>query len=126
MSLRTPLGEVRGLGSAKEGTHHWWHQRLTAIALIPLCVWFVISLIVFTGAGHAEVTAWMARPVTTGLLLLLIGATFYHLKLGLQVVIEDYVHTEWRKITALIAMAFGCIALGLASAIAVILVMVGT
>ena len=125
MSLRTPLGEARGLGSAKEGTHHWWHERLTAIALIPLGVWFVISLIVFTGASHAEVIDWMGRPVNAGLLLLLIGATFYHLKLGLQAVIEDYVNTEWRKVTALIAMTFGCIALGLASAIAVIVVMVG-
>ena len=89
MSLRTPLSEVRGLGSAKEGTHHWWHQRLTALALIPLGIWFVISLIVFTGASHAEVAAWMGHPVNAGLLLLLIATTFYHLKLGLQVVIED-------------------------------------
>ncbi len=126
MSLRTPLGEARGLGSAKEGTHHWWHQRLTAIALIPLGVWFVISLIVFTGAGHAEVIDWMGRPVNAGLLLLLIGATFYHMKLGLQVVIEDYVHTEWRKLTTLVVASFGCIAVGLAAAIAVILVMVSS
>jgi succinate dehydrogenase / fumarate reductase membrane anchor subunit len=124
VSLRTPLGEVRGLGSAKEGTHHWWHQRLTAIALIPLGIWFVISLIVFTGASHAEVAGWMAKPLNAGLLLLLIGATFYHLKLGVQVVIEDYVSTEWQKLTAIIVVTFGCIALALASAIAVILVMV--
>ena len=125
MSLRTPLGEVRGLGSAKEGTHHWWHQRLTALALIPLGVWFVISLIVFTGASHAEVTYWMAHPINSGLLLLLIATTFYHLKLGLQVVIEDYLTTEWQKLTTIVVMTFGCIALGLGSAIAVVLVMVG-
>ena len=125
MSLRTPLGEVRGLGSAKEGTHHWWHQRLTALALIPLGGWFVISLIVFTGASHVEVTHWMAHPVNAGLLLLVIATTFYHLKLGLQVVIEDYLTTEWQKLTAIVVMTFGCIGLGLASALAVVLVMVG-
>ena len=94
MSLRTPLGRVRGLGSAKEGTAHWWAQRLTAIALVPLVLWFAVSLIVLAGADHATVAAWLRDPVAAVLMLLLILAGFHHAQLGMQVVIEDYVHSE--------------------------------
>lgn len=92
MSLRTPLARVRHLGSAKDGTHHWWLQRVTAIALVPLALWFVASVVSLAGAGHAEVAAWAGGPLTATLLVLLLVATFYHAVLGLQVVIEDYVH----------------------------------
>ncbi len=120
MSLRTPLGRARGLGSAKEGTQHWWHQRLTALALLPLALWFVISLIVLADATYEEVVDWLSSPVVAGLMLLLIFATFYHLKLGLQAVIEDYVHKEWRKVASLVAVTFGTVVLGLACALSVL------
>ncbi|MBM3509737.1 MAG: succinate dehydrogenase, hydrophobic membrane anchor protein [Alphaproteobacteria bacterium] len=125
MSMQSPLGRVRGLGSAKNGTHHWWHQRLTALALIPLTLWFAISIVAMTGASHSAMLDWMNSPIVAGLMVLLLAAGFYHLKLGMQVVIEDYVHVEWQKITALIIVQFGCWALGLASIMAVVWVWTG-
>ena len=125
MSLRTPLGRVRGLGSAKEGTQHWWHQRVTALALVLLSGWFVISLILMTGASYEEVRALIVHPVVTGLLLLTIGFTFYHLKLGLQVVIEDYVHSEMIKVGSLMLMSATCLVVGVASALSVLFVAFG-
>ncbi len=100
--LRSPLSRVRGLGSAKEGTHHWWAQRLTALALIPLVIWFVVSIVCLSGSDYVAVRAWVASPVSMVLLVLTIGFTFYHGQLGLQVVIEDYVHSEWQKLALLI------------------------
>ncbi len=92
MSRRSALGQVRGLGSAKDGTGHWWSQRLTALALVPLSLWFMISLVAMAGADHATIVTWIASPIVAGLLILLVTATFFHAYLGLQVVIEDYVH----------------------------------
>ena len=94
MTLQTPLAKVRHLGAAKEGANHWWWQRLTAILLVPLSLWFVGSLwsIVVGGADRDALVDWLSGPVAAVLMLLFLGATFYHLKLGLQVVIEDYVH----------------------------------
>lgn len=113
MSLRSDLGRVRGLGSAKDGVSHWWHQRLSAIALIPLSLWFVVTLLGKFQAGHAAVVAWIGSPFVTVLLLALVVATFYHAKLGLQVVIEDYFHTKLNKfgllITMKLAVAFGAL-----------------
>jgi succinate dehydrogenase / fumarate reductase membrane anchor subunit len=100
--LRSPLNRVRGLGSARDGTHHWWIQRLTALALVPLVVWFVVSIVSLTGADYTAVRAWVASPVSMVLLVLTIGLTFLHGQLGLQVVIEDYIHVEWHKLTLLI------------------------
>ncbi len=119
MGFRTPLGRARGLGSARQGTGHWWAQRLTAIALAPLCLWFVAGIIGLVGAGHGAAVAWIASPVNAVLLVLLILAVFHHGQLGLQVVIEDYVHTEWRKITLIIAVKFGALILGLTAVFAV-------
>ena len=98
MSIRTPLGRARGLGSAKTGTDHWWMQRVTALALIPLVIWFVVSMIIVTGADHETALAFIGSPINAVLLTLLIIATFYHGQLGLQVVIEDYVHGEFTKV----------------------------
>jgi succinate dehydrogenase / fumarate reductase, membrane anchor subunit len=113
MSLRSPLGRVRGLGSAKSGVQHWWHQRLSAVALIPLSTWFVIALLGRLDASHAEVVAWIGSPLVTVLLIALIAAVFEHARLGLQVVIEDYVHGEFAKIALLVLMklafAFGAL-----------------
>ena len=100
MSLRSPLGKVRGLGSAKEGVAHWWAQRMTAVALVPLLIWFVASVCAMTGAGYDAVHDWIATPMVSIMLVLLTLAVFHHAQLGLQVVIEDYVHTEWLKIAS--------------------------
>ncbi|MCU0987807.1 MAG: succinate dehydrogenase, hydrophobic membrane anchor protein [Acetobacteraceae bacterium] len=102
-TLRSGLGRVRGLGSAKEGVNHWWSQRITAVALVPLTLWFVASVVLLAGADHATVSAWIARPFNTVLLLCLLGSTFWHASLGLQVVIEDYIHNERAKLAALLA-----------------------
>ena len=94
-SLRSPLGRAIGLGSAKHGADHWWAQRVSAVALILLGLWFAASLIAHAGADHGAVVAWLRNPITAILMLLLVATTFYHAALGLQVVIEDYVHSEW-------------------------------
>jgi succinate dehydrogenase / fumarate reductase membrane anchor subunit len=120
MSMRTPLGRVRGLGSAKEGVHHWWIQRLTAVALIPLLIWFVASLVQMAGADYAHVVAWIARTPVAVLLTLLFVAGIWHLALGLQVVIEDYVHGEPCRIVTLVLVKFGCFALAAAAVFSVL------
>lgn len=120
MNMRTPISRVRGLGSAKEGTHHWWMQRITAIALIPLGIWFVVSMIRLAGADHAAAAAWLASPLTAVLMLLLIVATFHHLQLGIQVVIEDYIHGEAVKMACLISLKLASFALGTAAVFAVL------
>ena len=112
MSYRTPLGRVRGLGSAKDGTHHWWVQRLTAIALVPLVIWFVISVLTMVGSDRATLVAWLGNPVTAALMVMLILAVFHHAQLGLQVVIEDYVHSESWKIGLIIFVKFAALLLG--------------
>ncbi|MDX1606400.1 MAG: succinate dehydrogenase, hydrophobic membrane anchor protein, partial [Candidatus Competibacterales bacterium] len=117
MSLRTPLARARGLGSAKEGVQHWWAQRVTAVALVPLTLWFVVSLLSIADADHATVVAWIGAPLNSALLVLLLVAVFYHAVLGLQVVIEDYIHSEGRKFAVLLAVKF---ALALLAAIAVL------
>lgn len=125
MKLRTPLARVRGLGSAKEGTQHWWHQRLTAIALVPLTLWFISSLLCMTAMDYATVTAWMQSPVVAILLLLFIVSLFYHAQLGMQVVIEDYVATESLKLASVIGLNFVMLVAGLAAAFAVLKVSLG-
>jgi succinate dehydrogenase / fumarate reductase membrane anchor subunit len=119
-TLRSPLGRVRGLGAAKEGVHHWWAQRVTAVALVPLTLWFVASLLVLAGASHGEVALWAARPHNAVLLLALIGATFWHGALGLQVVIEDYIHAEGARLAAMLAMKAAMLLAGLSAALAVL------
>ncbi|MHA1108370.1 MAG: succinate dehydrogenase, hydrophobic membrane anchor protein, partial [Alphaproteobacteria bacterium] len=115
-----PLARARGLGSAGEGAARWCAERLTAVALVPLMLWFVASLIMLTGAGHGAVVAWLGDPVTAVIMVLLIGAVFHHAQLGLQVVIEDYVHTEWRKIAAIVFVKFAAIALAAACIFAIL------
>ncbi|HWA44394.1 MAG TPA: succinate dehydrogenase, hydrophobic membrane anchor protein [Hypericibacter adhaerens] len=117
-NLRSELGRVRGLGSAKEGVQHWWYQRLTALALIPLLIWLVAGLVAHAGIDRAGAVEWLGSPVTFGLMLLVLGAGFWHALLGLQVVVEDYIHHEAAKLTLLILVRFLCIVLALAAAIA--------
>ena len=111
MSLRTPLGKVLGRGSAGDGTSHWWVQRVTAIALIPLTLWFVASLIAFAGSDYATFILWLRAPFVTVLMVLLLIALFHHMSLGLRVLIEDYVHSDWARISAVVATQLTCYAL---------------
>lgn len=119
-SLRSDLARVRGLGSAKEGVGHWWAQRVTALALVPLTIWFVASIVSLTGASHAAVVDWIASPVPALLLVLLIVATFYHGQLGLQVVIEDYVPADGPKVALILLVKAAAILLALAAVFAVL------
>ncbi len=125
MSLRSPLGQARGLGSAKSGTEHWWMQRLTAIALLPLSLWLVAGLVCHAGSDHAAVSAWLAQPWTAVAMILFLSTMFYHSQLGLQVVIEDYVHGEFSRIASLVLMKFAHVALAAAGIFAVLKVAFG-
>jgi succinate dehydrogenase / fumarate reductase membrane anchor subunit len=125
MSLRSPLGRARGLGSAKSGTQHWWAQRLTAVALVPLIIWFVISMVAATGSDYAGAREFIGSPVSAVLLILLIVATFHHAQLGLQVVIEDYVHTKSVEIALLLAVKGAAIVLAVAAIFAVLSIAFG-
>ncbi len=120
MSLKSPLGQVRGLGSARSGTHHWWAQRVTAVALVPLTLWFIYSIMLNAGGDHGAMSAWLASPFNAIMLLLLIAATFHHLHLGIQVVVEDYIHGEGVKIAVMLAVKLGSVALAVAAAFAVL------
>src|SRR3954452_9960356 len=100
-TLRSPLGRVRGLGSAKGGTHHWWMQRVTSAALLPLTLWFALSAASLAGASHPEAVAWIGRPLNAVLLLATIGLAFHHTAAGLQVILEDYIRQEWQRVGAI-------------------------
>jgi len=118
--LRTPLSRARGLGSAKEGVHHFWAQRITAVALIPLVVWFAISLIMMSGADYAVVRAWIGSPVVMVLLTLTIVIGLHHAQLGMQVVVEDYVHNDGMKLALIVLMRFIAVFFGLAAIVAIL------
>jgi succinate dehydrogenase / fumarate reductase membrane anchor subunit len=107
--LRSELGRARGLGSAHAGAKAWWAERLTAIALVPLTLWFIASAIRLEGATRAEMAAWLHAPVPLVLVLCLIVATFWHMELGLRAVIEDYVHDDVMRTTLLLAQRGLCI-----------------
>lgn len=126
MDFRTPIARARGLGSAKDGTHHWWMQRITAIALVPLTVWLVGSLVAIGAADHARTVLWIRSPAVSVALLLTIVALFHHAQLGLQVVIEDYVHAEGKKIAALIAVKLLTIAVAATAAFSVLRIALGS
>lgn len=119
MSLQTPLNRVEGLGSAKTGTKDFWHQRLSAIALVPLAIWFVWSALRLVGAEQTDVLAFLAWPVNTVLMLLFIGTALYHFMIGMQVIIEDYFHGGV-KIAFVILNKFFCLGVGVAVAFALL------
>jgi succinate dehydrogenase / fumarate reductase, membrane anchor subunit len=123
--MRSPLGRAIGLGSAKEGVEHWWAQRITAIALVPLCLWFASAVIGLVGADLETMQNWVARPLPAILLVLLLVALFYHASLGLQVVIEDYVHTELAKLGLLVVLRLLCFGFAVAGIFAVLGIALG-
>jgi succinate dehydrogenase / fumarate reductase, membrane anchor subunit len=119
------LGRARGLGSAKQGVQHWRAQRVSSVALVPLTLWFVFSAIHLNGADQAGVHDWLRRPASAILMSLFIVATFYHLALGVQVVIEDYVHREGVKLTSLLLVKGLIVLLAAAALFTVLRVAVG-
>jgi succinate dehydrogenase / fumarate reductase, membrane anchor subunit len=123
--LRSPLGRALGLGSAKEGVGHWWAQRISAVALVPLGLWFCAALVSLAGADRAAVAAWLHGPVAATLMILTIGAVFYHAALGLQVVIEDYAPSEAAKIAGIVVTKLLALLLAVAGVVAVLKLALG-
>ncbi len=124
-SLRSPLGRALGLGSAKEGVSHWWAQRVTAAVLVVLGLWFAASMVALAGADQATMVAWLRHPLAAILTMLTLGFVFYHTALGLESVIEDYVHADWVKIPSLGVMRLLCLALAVAGIFAVLRIAFG-
>ena len=125
MSLRSPLGRVLGLGTAKDGTSHWWGQRVSGIALAVLGLWFAWSIATAPGLGHAEVVAEIGRPLNAVLLLMLSVTMAWHSYLGVQVVIEDYVHGHGLKIASLLLSRYAHVALAAAAIFAILKIGIG-
>ena len=120
-AMRTTLGQVRGLGAGRSGVvEHWRAERITAIALVPLTVWFVVSVLRLLGADQPHVAHWIGHPVNTVLLLAMIAMTFHHMQLGLQVVIGDYIHSKPLELAATLANKGASLLLGLFAAVAVL------
>ena len=125
MSLRSPLGRVLGLGSAKDGTGHWWAQRVTAVGLVLLGLWFLVSLTQLPEFDRADVLAWAGLSRNAVMLLLLVGTLAWHSTLGVQVVIEDYVHAPLAKVIALLANRFVHLVVAIAAALAIVRMSLG-
>lgn len=125
MSLRSPIGRVLGLGAAKEGFSHWWLQRVTSVALVLLGLWFVSVLLRMPTFQYEFVVAWIAMPLNAVLLLLLIGTLVYHSQLGVQVVVEDYVHHHGLKIATMMLLTFAHVAVAALAIFAVLRIAFG-
>ncbi len=125
MSLRTPLSRARGLGSAKQGAEHFWQQRVTAVANLFLTIFLVYAVLSLLGADHATVKAFFASPITAVLMILVALSAAYHMRLGMQVVIEDYIHRESTKVLLLLGNTFFAIFIGLICVVSVIKLSLG-
>jgi succinate dehydrogenase / fumarate reductase, membrane anchor subunit len=125
MGIRNPLQRVRGLGSAKSGTEHWWHQRLTSVALVPLSVFLVILMVSLIGADHATVVARVGHPLVAVGLILTLVAIAWHVQLGMQVIIEDYVNSPGWKVSALLANTFFAVVIAVLGVFAVLKISFG-
>jgi succinate dehydrogenase / fumarate reductase membrane anchor subunit len=125
MSLRSPLGRVLGRGAARNGVRHWWQQRLTSIALVPLALWFAVSLLSLPSFGHGTLVAWMSQSWTALLLILLVLIAAWHSQLGVRVVVEDYVHDAGVRTLTLVVIGFAHVLLASAGVFAVLKVAFG-
>ena len=125
MSLRSPLGRVLGQGAARNGVRHWWQQRLTSIALVPLTVWLAVSLLCLPSLAHPALVAWMSQSSTALLLILLVLNAAWHSQLGVRVVVEDYVHDAGARTLTLVAIGFAHVLLAAAGVFAVLKVAFG-
>ncbi len=125
MSLQTPRNRVEGLGSAKTGTVEFWRQRVTAVALVPLAIWFVWSALRLVGTEQGDVIAFLATPVNAILMLLFLFAALYHMTIGMQIVIEDYIHQPFLKISCIILNRFFALVVGIATAFALLKIAFG-
>lgn len=121
-SHRSPLGQARGLGSAKEGVHHWWAQRVTAVALVPLSIWLVATLVRLSNTGYAGFVSWFSNPIHATVMILLLGVTFHHAQLGVQVVVEDYIPGHGPRIVVNMLVKFLCYALAALSIVSILIV----
>ncbi|AVP97012.1 succinate dehydrogenase, hydrophobic membrane anchor protein [Ahniella affigens] len=125
MSLRTPLARVRGLGSAKDGTGHWLAQRISAVLLVPLSIWFLVCFWPVLGQEYADARVYLAQPMHAFLLLAFVLTLIYHALLGVQVVIEDYIHTRWLEVSLQVAIKLIAFLAALATAFALIRIVLG-
>jgi succinate dehydrogenase / fumarate reductase membrane anchor subunit len=125
MSLRSPLGRVLGMGSAKDGTGHWWAQRVSAVALVPLTLWFLYSLLVLPALDYGTVKAWLALPISSFLAALSVAVLTHHSYLGTTVVVEDYVHAAGLKVATLLLLRFLYVIFGGAGIFAILRVAFG-
>jgi succinate dehydrogenase / fumarate reductase membrane anchor subunit len=125
MSLRSPLGRVLGLGSAHSGVRHWWQQRLTSVALVPLAIWFLVSLLALPSLGYETVIAWMSQGWTAILLVLFVVVATWNSQLGVRVVIEDYVHGAGARTLTLVVVTFAHVLIASAGVFAVLKVAFG-
>jgi succinate dehydrogenase / fumarate reductase membrane anchor subunit len=130
--MRSPLGRARGLGSAHEGLHHWWAQRQTSIALVPLTLWFVVEIIRLVrggfggaGASYEEFLSWLASPLNATLMIVFIAVSFHHAVLGMQVVLEDYVAGHARRVASVIALKLVCYGLAALAIVSTLIVCFG-
>lgn len=123
--VRAPLKRARGLGSAKSGVGHWWLERLTAVALVPISLWFVWLVLRLPHLDFVSAHALVGNPINAGLLILFTAVSFWHGALGLQVVIEDYVHTRWKEVVLLVAIKFLAVLAALAGVLAVLRIALG-
>ena len=125
MTLRSALGRVRGLGSARSGVQHWWQQRVTAVLLVPLTFWFVGSLMALDLTSRQAVMRWLESPLAAVLMMLFMISLLHHAQLGMQVVIEDYVEPEWQKIACILIVKFLAVLAGLVAVLSVLKLFLG-
>ncbi len=123
-NLRSPLGRARGLGSAKEGLHHWWAQRVTAIALVPLTLWFIIS-VVRMASGRTDFGYWIDSPINAAAFIAFIAVAFHHGAIGMQVVLEDYVSSHGTRIASVLLVKLVCYALAALAIVSTLIVCLG-
>jgi len=125
MKFRSPLSKAIGSGSAKHGFSHWWLQRVSAVALIPLTIWFVFSMVCLSAHGYNEAIAWLSSPINATIMLLFTLTALFHGQTGLQTVIEDYIHTTWLNLTLLLSVKFASVIMAVLAVISVLKVVLG-